>query len=146
VEFKDLGLGPDLMRALDDLGYVEPTEIQERSIPILLERTSDFIGQAQTGTGKTAAFALPLLQILNPESNSVQALVVTPTRELANQVCAEIDKIGKHTKFKTLAIFGGSSYVVQKRALLRDRPQIVVGTPGRLQDLMKQGVLKFNNA
>lgn len=146
MEFKDLGLGPDLLKALDGLGYTEPTEIQERAIPILLERNSDFIGQAQTGTGKTAAFALPLLQILNPESNSIQALVVCPTRELANQVCAEIDKIAKFTKFKTLAIFGGASYIAQKRSLMRDRPQIVVGTPGRLQDLMKQGVLQFQNA
>jgi len=146
VEFKDLGLGPDLLKALDGLGYVAPTEIQEKAIPILLERSSDFIGQAQTGTGKTAAFALPLLQILNPDSNSIQALVVCPTRELANQVCAEIDKIGKHTRFKTLAIYGGASYVGQKRALMNDRPQIVVGTPGRLMDLMKQGVLKFNKA
>ncbi|RLA62668.1 MAG: ATP-dependent helicase [Epsilonproteobacteria bacterium] len=146
MEFKDLGLGPDLLKALDGLGYVEPTEIQERAIPILLERNSDFIGQAQTGTGKTAAFALPLLQVLNPDSNSVQALVVCPTRELANQVCAEIDKIAKFTKFKTLAIYGGASYIAQKRSLIRDRPQIVVGTPGRLQDLMKQGVLQFHNA
>lgn len=146
MKFVDLNLRPELLRAVAELGYISPTEIQEKAIPVLLEGEQDFIGQAQTGTGKTAAFVLPLLSKLNPKAQHIQALVLTPTRELANQVCLEVEKLGKYLGFNTLAIYGGTSYDNQKRRLKKDRPSIIVGTPGRVIDLMEQGHLKFGQA
>ncbi len=144
--FNDLNLKPELLRAIAELGYINPTEIQEKAIPVLIEGEHDFVGQAQTGTGKTAAFVLPLLSKIDPNLPHIQALVLTPTRELANQVCQEVEKLGKYLGFKTLAIFGGTSYETQKRRLRTDKPSIIVGTPGRVIDLMEQGNLKFNKA
>ena len=144
LNFSDFNLSDDLLRAISDIGHTTATEIQAKAIPILTAAEVDFVGQAQTGTGKTAAFVLPLLQNLDPNSKDVQSIILSPTRELANQICDEVYKLGKYSKIKTLAIFGGTPYEKQIRGLKRDRPQIVVGTPGRVMDLIKQGILKLD--
>ena len=146
LTFEDLGIHPKVLRAIEEMGFVHPTEIQERAIPALLETELDFIGQAQTGTGKTAAFAIPLLSKIDLKSSNVQALILTPTRELANQVEAEIQKLAKYISVKTTCVYGGTSYEKQLRALKKDKPHIVVGTPGRVMDLMNKGALKLKNA
>ena len=141
VTFEVLGLGPELAKAVDELGFESPTAIQEKSIPVLLAG-HDMVGQAQTGTGKTAAFALPMLQNLDPEEGQVQGLVMTPTRELAMQIAAAIHDLGRYTDARVLPIYGGKSYSHQIRRL-REGVEIVVGTPGRILDLLKKGVLSF---
>ena len=145
MKFEDFGLSPQLYKAINDLGYVEPTEIQCKTIPLLLEKDIDFVGQAQTGTGKTAAFGLPLIHKIDPQLAHIQAVVLTPTRELARQVSADLKSFACHSKVNVTAIYGGTSYEGQLRDLRRDKPQIIVGTPGRIIDLMKQRVLKFEN-
>ena len=145
MKFEDLNLSKELLRAIEDEGFKSPSEIQEKAIPILKKGNVDFVGQAQTGTGKTAAFVLPLLSQLNFKSNEVQALVLAPTRELANQVHEEIKKFGKYLDVRTLTVYGGTSYDKQINGLRKGRPQIVVGTTGRIMDLMKRGVLRLNN-
>lgn len=125
------------------MGFETPTEIQEKSIPILINDDIDYVGQAQTGTGKTAAFALPLLEKINLKSHDVQAMVIAPTRELANQICEEIQKLSQFEKVRTLAVYGGTSVSGQLRDLKRVKPQIVVGTPGRLMDFLDRGALRI---
>jgi ATP-dependent RNA helicase DeaD len=128
------------MKAVEALGFKEPSEIQEKSIPKLMaEEEIDFIGQAQTGTGKTAAFTLPLLEKIDYKAKHIQAMVIAPTRELANQICTEIDKLSKFDPVRTLAVYGGVSIGNQLGDLRRNKPQIIVGTPGRLLDVMKRG-------
>ena len=139
MNFNELNLNKDLLKAINELGYIEPTDIQLKAIPLLNDNEVDFVGQAQTGTGKTAAFALPMLNKIDPNNKNIQALILAPTRELANQVRDEFVKLAKYTNIKSIAIYGGASYENQKRGLRKDRPQIVVGTPGRVMDLMKQG-------
>lgn len=139
VSFEELGLRPELMQAIAELGYTEPTPIQSSIIPIMLSG-SDVIGQAQTGTGKTAAFALPILQKLEPRKNCVQALIMTPTRELAIQVANAFNEYGQFRRINVLPIYGGASYGLQLRSL-RNGVDVVVGTPGRLMDLMKRKAL-----
>jgi ATP-dependent RNA helicase DeaD len=146
VKFKDFDLNSMLLQAVDDLGYEDATEIQEKAIPLLLEGDRDFVGQAQTGTGKTAAFVLPLLQRLNAKTSHVQALIVVPTRELANQVHKEIEKLGKHMGVVSVPVFGGTSYDAQIRAIKKDQPHVVVGTPGRTMDLMRKKILQLGMA
>jgi ATP-dependent RNA helicase DeaD len=146
MSFESLGLSPELVKAVAELGYTAATEIQQRAIPILLGGGRDFVGVAQTGTGKTAAFVLPLLQKIDVKNPNIQALILSPTRELANQIKEEIEKLGKYVRVKTVAVYGGTPYPKQISAIRNDRPQIVVGTPGRIIDLMKQGILKFQNA
>ncbi len=141
--FKELNLKPSSLKATEAMGFKEPSEIQEKSIPLLLEDDVDFIGQAQTGTGKTAAFALPLLEKIDTNSDQIQALILAPTRELANQICQEIDKLSQFEPVKTLAVYGGQPVSAQQRALRKDRPQIVVGTPGRVLDFIRRGSLKL---
>jgi ATP-dependent RNA helicase DeaD len=142
LDFSSFGLCSEILKVLEELGFVTPTEIQSESIPRLLEKDQDFVGLAQTGTGKTAAFVLPLLSKIDQLDSSVQAIILAPTRELANQVQEEVERFSKYLpKIKSLAIFGGSSYTRQIRALKKDRPQIVVGTPGRVMDLIDQGHL-----
>ncbi|NTW04654.1 MAG: DEAD/DEAH box helicase [Peptococcaceae bacterium] len=123
------------------MGFEEPTPIQAKTIPLLLEG-KDVIGQAQTGTGKTAAFGIPIVERLNTKEG-IQALVVTPTRELAIQVAEEISKIGKHKRIKTLPIYGGESIERQMRAL-RFGVHVVIGTPGRLLDHLRRKTLKLD--
>ena len=142
-QFHDLGLQDKYVQAVGKMGFVEPTPIQQAAIPMLLAG-KDIIGQAQTGTGKTAAFMLPLLQGLDPSTHAVQALVLAPTRELAKQVAEAGTQLGQETAVKILAVYGGQSYTIQKRALSRG-VDAVVGTPGRLLDLMHQGELDLSH-
>ncbi len=135
--FRDLGLSPEILQTLETLGYAEPTPIQAQAIPLLLEG-HDVLGQAQTGTGKTAAFTLPALQMMAPQG--LQMLVLTPTRELAIQVAEAVHRYGGSMGIRVLPIYGGQSYDRQIRRLQKG-VQVVVGTPGRTLDLIRQRVL-----
>ncbi len=138
--FSDLGLPPELLRAIEDAGYESPSPIQSACIPLLLAG-HDLLGQAQTGTGKTAAFALPLLARVNLERRVPQLLVLTPTRELAIQVAEALQVYAHHLPdFHVLPIYGGQAYDVQLRHLRRG-VQVIVGTPGRVMDHMRRGSL-----
>jgi ATP-dependent RNA helicase DeaD len=139
IDFSAFGLRPELAQAVAELGYTEPMPIQSEIIPVMLSGR-DVIGQAQTGTGKTAAFALPMLNNLQPGLPGVQGLVLAPTRELALQVANAITEMGKHLRVRVLAVYGGAPYGPQIGQLRRG-VDIVVGTPGRLMDLMEKKVL-----
>ena len=142
--FRELGLSENLLRALDDLGYEKPTPIQSASIDPLMAG-KDILGQAQTGTGKTGAFALPLLNSVDQKLNAPQILVLAPTRELAVQVAEAFGSYAKHMKgFHVLPIYGGQS-MHQQLSALRRGPQVVVGTPGRVMDHMRRGTLKLDS-
>ena len=147
--FKDLSLIEPLLRALATEGYEHPTPIQEQAIPIVLQRR-DLLGCAQTGTGKTAAFALPILQLLHtkqpakPGSKAIRCLILTPTRELAIQIDESIAAYGRHTNFRHLVVFGGVSQFAQTESLKRGC-DILVATPGRLLDLMNQGYISLRD-
>jgi len=142
-KFSQFDLVPALMKALDDVGYETPTPIQARTIPLLLEGL-DVVGQAQTGTGKTAAFALPLLSHIELKNLFPQILVLAPTRELAIQVAEAFQKYAHHMRdFRVLPIYGGQSYEAQLRPLKRG-VHVVVGTPGRVMDHMRRGTLKLD--
>lgn len=143
TEFTDLNLHPELVRAVTERGYANPTPIQAALIPVMLTG-ADVIGQAQTGTGKTAAFALPLLHNLEPNGKHIQALVLAPTRELASQVAEAIGEYGQFHNVRVLAVYGGAAYMPQINQLRRG-VDVVVGTPGRLMDLMNRGVLDLHN-
>ena len=144
VNFNSFGLSDDLLKVLEEVGYEVPTAIQEQCITHLLNG-HDVIGQAQTGTGKTAAFALPLIDRIDLNNNQVQLLVLVPTRELAIQVSEAIQTYARHLKgFHVLPIYGGQSYDVQLRPLKRG-VHAVVGTPGRVMDHLKRGTLKLNS-
>jgi ATP-dependent RNA helicase DeaD len=134
MTFKDLGLSPKIQQALDELGYVDPTPIQEEAIPELLAG-HDVIGQAQTGTGKTAAFGLPLLQYLDPADPEVQAIVLTPTRELCIQVTQALRAYAEHLDIEVVAVFGGAP-IRSQQSQLRSGAHVVVATVGRMMDLM----------
>jgi ATP-dependent RNA helicase DeaD len=146
VTFQELPLRESLLKAITERGYVEPTEIQAQAIPMLATEDIDFVGQAQTGTGKTAAFVLPLLNKINSNERDVQAIILSPTRELANQIVDEIKKFSTYEKIKTLSVYGGVSLDGQIKGLRRDKPHIVVGTPGRVLDLIERGVLILEHA
>jgi len=134
--FGDIEVPATIARALDQMGFVTPTEVQARGIPPL-RKGEDLIGQAQTGTGKTAAFGIPIVEKIDPSSSHVQALVLTPTRELCVQVTEEIARIGQFRGVRTVAIYGGSSMDRQIDALARGA-QVVIGTPGRVLDLIRR--------
>ncbi len=144
MTFDEMGLSPLIMKAIAELSYTKPTDIQEKAIPLLLKHEGDFVGQAQTGTGKTAAFLIPLLERLDSDSGTIQALVLSPTRELANQIHNEFKKVSKHLPVESLTVYGGVSYSDQLRSLKKGC-QVVIGTPGRTIDLIKRGALKLNN-
>ncbi len=137
--FEKLGLSPEILDAVRALGFENQFPIQEAVIP-LLRQGNDVIGQAHTGTGKTAAFGIPLLEIVDERNLNIQALVLVPTRELAVQVAGDINAYGRFTRKHALAIYGGQSISLQLRAL-KDCPQIVVGTPGRVIDHLERGSL-----
>jgi len=143
--FKDLGLNDDILRSLEEIGFVTPTEIQSRAIPQLLENKPDFIGLAQTGTGKTAAFGLPLIHFLDPSENKVFALILAPTRELAQQIAKEFEIFGKYKKgMRTQVVYGGTPITTQIREIKKNIPHILVATPGRLQDLIDRKAIKLD--
>ncbi len=144
ITFADLNLPKEILKVLNELGYEKPSPIQAESIP-LLQNGTDIIGQAQTGTGKTAAFALPLLAKIDCNLRQPQALVLAPTRELAIQVAEAINSYAKYMKgLQVVPIYGGQSFPVQLKQLSRG-PQIIVGTPGRVMDHMRKGKIKWDH-
>jgi ATP-dependent RNA helicase DeaD len=140
-QFKDLPLSPEVMKGIEELGFTDLFPIQAQAMTPLLEG-KDVIGQAQTGTGKTAAFGIPMIERLDPKDNRVQGLVLEPTRELAEQVAEHMYRYGKYAGFKVLAVYGGEPIQKQIRAL-ETGVQIVVGTPGRVIDLIERRVLNL---
>ncbi|APH39427.1 ATP-dependent RNA helicase [Methanohalophilus halophilus] len=142
LTFKDLNLSKNIERAVEDMGFEEPTPIQSQSIPYLMEG-KDVIGQAQTGTGKTAAFGIPALEMLDVKSKKVQVVVLCPTRELANQVAEEMSKLAKYQNTKMLPVYGGQPIDRQIKALRRG-VHIVIGTPGRIMDHIQRKTLKLD--
>lgn len=141
--FANLGLSDILLESISQVGFKKPTPIQEAAIPALMEGL-DIIGQAQTGSGKTAAFGLPIIDQIEERDRRIQALILTPTRELAIQVSDALHNYGKHKRIETLAIYGGQAYERQFRGLQRG-VHIVVGTPGRVMDHMRRGTLKLDD-
>src|SRR5687767_7619581 len=142
LTFRDLVLAEPVVRALNDVGYESPTPIQAATIPHMLEGT-DIVGQAQTGTGKTAAFALPILSRIDVQQRSPQALVLVPTRELAIQVAEAFQRYATHLAgFHVVPIYGGQSYTPQLHSLRRG-VHVVVGTPGRVMDHIKRETLNL---
>ena len=143
--FKELGVRNDLIKGLHELGIINPSPIQAEVIPLLLQSNNDLIGQAQTGTGKTAAFGLPLLQRIDPNQKVVQGLILCPTRELGQQVAKQLFKFTKYSdKIFTESIYGGEKIDRQIQALKRPT-HIIVATPGRLIDLIKQKAVDLSN-
>ncbi len=142
--FEELQLSPELNQAITELGYTQPSPIQQQALPILLGEATDFIGLAATGTGKTAAFGIPLLEKIDVSKKHVQALIMCPTRELALQVTGQINLLGKFKGVRALSIYGGSDYGNQTHGL-RQGAMIVVGTPGRLVDHLERGTLDLKN-
>src|ERR1700726_4369815 len=141
--FADLGLSPSPLAALRDVGYESPSPIQEQAIPPLIEGR-DVIGQAQTGTGKTAAFGLPIVQYVDPSEPTVQALVLTPTRELCIQVTQALRTYGSHSGVDVVAVFGGAPIRTQQTQL-RGGGHVVVGTVGRVLDLISRHSLVLHD-
>ncbi|AOV07360.1 RNA helicase [Sporosarcina ureilytica] len=139
MAFQDYRLSKEINRALDQLGYTEPTEVQEKVIPTALERT-DLIVKSQTGSGKTAAFAIPICEMVAWEENKPQALILTPTRELADQVKEDVTNIGRFKRIKAAAVYGKHPFRFQQEEL-RQKCHIVVGTPGRVLDHIERGTL-----
>ena len=145
MKFESLELDNDLLESLKKQGIIEATEIQESSIPILLGDPTDFIGQAQTGTGKTLAFLLPLVSSkINFQKENVQSLILAPTRELASQIAAEVEKIIPANSHRVETVYGGQSMGLQIRSLKRNKPAILVGTPGRVKDLLDRELLDLS--
>lgn len=141
--FAEFNLEPKVIQAITELGFEEATPIQSKSIPIALTG-SDMIGQAQTGTGKTAAFGIPLISKISKTDEKIRALIMAPTRELAIQVAEEIEKLSRFKGLRTLPIYGGQDIVRQIRALKR-KPQIIIGTPGRLLDHINRKTIKLDD-
>jgi ATP-dependent RNA helicase DeaD len=141
--FRDLGLSDDLLRGIEELGFTEPTPVQELVIPTALTTDGDFVALAQTGTGKTAAFGLPLLQLILPGANGVQAMILCPTRELCVQVASDLVNYSKFAhQYKVVAVYGGASIETQIRSI-KAGAQIVVATPGRLVDLINRKAIRL---
>jgi ATP-dependent RNA helicase DeaD len=143
LRFEDFSLSESILRAVKDIGLVTPTPIQQESIPSLL-KGRDLIGQAQTGTGKTFAFAIPIVERINPDKKVIQAVVITPTRELAIQVGKEFEKVCKYKRVFTLSVYGGEPIQKQITQLKRG-VHIVVGTPGRIIDHIRRGTLSLKS-
>ena len=143
--FTETSLSPEILKAIGELGYESPTEIQKQTIPFISSDIRDLIALAQTGTGKTAAFSLPILDMIDDTSRKIQLLVLCPTRELCLQITKDIKNYSKYLpNIKTTAVYGGSSIMDQIKQL-RDKPQIIVGTPGRVIDLINRKSLDFSN-
>ena len=137
--FSDLGVSEKFIKALQEINIITPTEIQEKAIPFLIEKGTDFIGQAQTGTGKTAAYGLPVLQAINPDKPNIQALILSPTRELGQQIAKQLFKFTKYIPKKIFieSVYGGA-HIEEQISSLRRPTHIVVATPGRLVDLLER--------
>ena len=145
ITFSELGLDDRLIQATNDLNFTNPTEIQEKAIPVLLSGEKDFIGLAQTGTGKTAAFGLPLLHFAIGIKKNPMALVICPTRELCMQLVKEMELFKKHLPgIEVTAVYGGTSISMQIRDLKRGT-NIVIATPGRLIDLIERKAVNLSN-
>ncbi len=143
TKFEDLGLRPEILTAIAELGYDAPMPVQEQVIPFMLEQSGDLVALAQTGTGKTAAFGLPLLTLIAPEEKKIQALVLSPTRELCIQIAKDLKNYSRLQKgVKVVPVYGGENIVTQLRQLDL-APQILVATPGRLIDLIERGKVKL---
>lgn len=143
-KFEQLGLNESLLKAISDLGFENPSEVQEKAIPLLLEKDTDIVALAQTGTGKTAAFGFPLIQKIDPENRNTQALILSPTRELCLQITNEIKLYSKYIKgISTVAVYGGASITEQAREIKRGA-QIIVATPGRMQDMINRGLVNIS--
>ncbi len=142
TSFNELGLSAEMLQAIKMKGFEEPTEIQSKIIPLILQSESDLIGQAQTGTGKTAAFALPIIDKLITKSSHLQVLVLVPTRELAIQVAEEFNSLRGHKNIHVAPIYGGQSYDIQLRRLKKG-VDVIVGTPGRVMDLLKRKIFSL---
>ncbi len=143
MQFNEMDLSPKILEAITEMGFVNPTPIQEKIIPKLLDTQSDIIGIAQTGTGKTAAFGLPIIQQLD-DSKKTQALILSPTRELAIQISKDLEAYSKFMKVNIVPVYGGASIDTQIRAIKKGA-QVIVGTPGRTLDLIKRRMLKVDN-
>ncbi|MEM7550961.1 MAG: DEAD/DEAH box helicase [Bacteroidota bacterium] len=144
--FSSLGLSPSIIQAVQELGFEKPSDIQERSIPILSKGKVDFIGLAQTGTGKTAAFGLPLLDLIDTNIKKTQALVLAPTRELGQQIAKQFEDFGKYLpKVNIQVVYGGTSITKHLSDLRRTTPHIIVATPGRLIDLVKRRAINLES-
>ena len=143
-KFEQLGLNESLLKAINDLGFENPSEVQEKAIPLLLEKDTDIVALAQTGTGKTAAFGFPLIQKIDPDNKNTQALILSPTRELCLQITNEIKLYSKYIKgINTVAVYGGASITEQAREIKRGA-QIIVATPGRMQDMINRGLVNIS--
>ncbi|MGM0652087.1 MAG: DEAD/DEAH box helicase, partial [Bacillota bacterium] len=140
--FYQFGLSDDVIQATNSMGFEETTSIQEQSIPIAMTG-KDIIGQAQTGTGKTAAFGIPMIEKCKNELSNIQGLVITPTRELAIQVAEELNSLGQFKQIRALPIYGGQDINRQIKAL-KKKPQIIVATPGRLMDHMRRKLIRLH--
>jgi len=142
-KFEQLGLSESLQRAIIDLGFENPTEVQEKAIPLLLEQDTDLVALAQTGTGKTAAFGFPVIQKIDANNRNTQALILSPTRELCLQITNEIKNYSKYEKgINVVAVYGGASITEQARDIKRGA-QIIVATPGRMQDMINRGLVNI---
>lgn len=142
--FNSLGLNEPLLQAINDMGFVTPSEVQEKAIPILLEEETDLVALAQTGTGKTAAFGFPMLQKINAESRTTQGLILSPTRELCMQIANEMVQYGKHVKgLNVVSIYGGASITEQARQIKKGA-QIIVATPGRMKDMIGRRMIDIS--
>ncbi|GAA4281159.1 DEAD/DEAH box helicase [Gaetbulibacter aestuarii] len=142
--FQELGLNTDLLQAITDLGFTEPSEVQQKAIPILLQKETDLVALAQTGTGKTAAFGFPMLQKIAIESRTTQGLILSPTRELCLQITNEMNLYGKYCKgLNVVAIYGGASITEQARDVKRGA-QIIVATPGRMKDMISRRLVDIS--
>lgn len=143
--FSELGLRPELAAAVAEMGFETPTPIQQQAIPVLLQRASDLVGLAQTGTGKTAAFGLPVLDSIDLDDRTPQAIILCPTRELCVQIAGDIKNFASHMKgVSILPVYGGASISIQIKELKRG-VQVIVGTPGRVNDMIERGAMKLGN-
>ncbi len=139
LSFQEMGLSPEVIEAVEELGFETPTPIQEKVIPLFFENDKDIVGLAQTGTGKTAAFGLPIIETIEKKDKSVQALILAPTRELCIQISRDLEDFARYKKsVKIVAVYGGASMETQIRSL-RKGANIVVATPGRMLDLLNRG-------
>ncbi|MFW5756543.1 MAG: DEAD/DEAH box helicase, partial [Tangfeifania sp.] len=141
--FNEMGLNPEIQLAIEEIGFERPTPIQEKVVPFLMDNKQDLVALAQTGTGKTAAFGLPILQQIDTTKKATQTLILSPTRELALQIANDLENYAKHLKINIVVVYGGADIKKQINQLERGA-RIVVGTPGRTLDLIKRKKLKVN--